>query len=73
MSIGMSARIAMMRRRMWRETHLKLKLDQGRIWRTEVETSDVDGVECEDGHNADQDEEEQASQADDGSRQNVEE
>jgi hypothetical protein len=34
-------------------------------------TSDVDGYECEDGDDADADEEEEASQADDGSTQNV--
>jgi hypothetical protein len=35
-------------------------------------TTDVDGYEGEHGHNADADEEEEASQADDGSTQNVE-
>jgi hypothetical protein len=35
-------------------------------------TSDVDGYKCEDGNHADIDEEAEASQADDGSTQNVE-
>jgi len=40
--------------------------------RFDLGTSDVDGYEAEDGDNADADEEEEASQADDGSTQNVE-
>jgi len=38
----------------------------------ELGTSDVDGYEGEDGNDADADQEEEASQADDGSTQNVE-
>ena len=40
--------------------------------RFDLGTSDVDGYEGEDGDDADADEEAQASQADDGSTQNVE-
>jgi hypothetical protein len=40
--------------------------------RTDLGTSDVNGYECEDGDDVDADEEEEASQADDGSTQNVE-
>jgi hypothetical protein len=40
--------------------------------RVELGTSDVDGYEGEDGNDADANEEEKASQADDGSTQNVE-
>jgi len=47
-------------------------MDQRRMWRTDLETSDVDGYECEDGDDADTDAEEEASQADDGSTPNVE-
>ena len=46
--------------------------DQRRMWRTDLAPSDVDGYEGEDGHDADADEEEKASQADDGSTQNLE-
>jgi len=48
------------------------------MWRTEgivsrfdLGTSDVDGYECEHGDDVDADEEEYASQADDGSTQHV--
>jgi len=47
-------------------------MDQRRMWRTDLEPSDVDGYEGEDGDDADVDDEEEASQADDGSTQNVE-
>jgi len=50
----------------------KPMMDQHRMWRTDMGTSDVDGYECDDGDDADTDEEEVASQADDGSTQNVE-
>jgi len=40
--------------------------------RFDMGTSDVDGYECEHGEEADADEEEYPSQADDGSMQNVE-
>jgi hypothetical protein len=40
--------------------------------RFDLETSDVDGYECEDGDDADGGQVEEASQADDGSTQNVE-
>jgi len=42
------------------------------MWRTDLGTSDVYGYECEDGDDADTEKEEEASQADDGSTQNVE-
>ena len=42
------------------------------MWRTDLGPSDVDGYEGEDGDDADVYEEEEASQADDGSTQNVE-
>jgi hypothetical protein len=44
-------------------------IDQRRMWRTEGIVGDVDGYECDD---ADADAEGQASEADDGSTQNVE-
>jgi hypothetical protein len=42
------------------------------MWRTDLGPSDVDRYEGEDGDDADADEEEEASQPDDGSTQNVE-
>jgi hypothetical protein len=48
-------------------------MDQHRICRTDLETTDINRYECEDVDNADTDEEEDASQADDGSMHNVEE
>jgi hypothetical protein len=42
------------------------------MWRTDLGPSDVDGYESEDGDDADADEVGEASQADDGSTQNVE-
>jgi hypothetical protein len=42
------------------------------MWRNDLGPSDFDRYEGEDGHDVDADEEEEASQADDGSTQNVE-
>jgi hypothetical protein len=50
--------------RRWRAATELKKFDMG--------ISDVDGYECEDGDDADADEKEEASQANDGSMQNVE-
>jgi len=63
-----------MRIRMRRNNHRKSRMDQRRMWRTDLGPSDVDGYEGEDGDDADADadEEVEASQADDGSTQNVE-
>jgi len=74
MSTGMSARMAMMRMPKWmsRKNHPKSKMDQRRMWRTDLGPSDVDGYDGEDGDDADADEEEEASHPDDGSTQNVE-
>ena len=74
MSMGMRVRIATMRMPIWmsRKTHRKSMMDQRRMWSTDLGPSDVDGYEAEDGDNVDADVEEQASQADDGSTQNVE-
>jgi len=47
-------------------------MDQRRMWWTDLGPRDVNGYEGEDGDNVDVDEEEEASQADDGSTQNVE-
>jgi hypothetical protein len=59
--------------RMWmlmrRKKHCKPMMDQHRMWRTEGIVANVDGYVCDD---ADVDEEDQASQANDGSTQNVE-
>jgi len=57
---------------MRRKQHRKPMMDRGRIWSTDLGPSDVDGCEGEDGDDANLDEEEEASQADDGSTQNVE-
>jgi len=51
---------------MGRKNHRKSMMDQRRMWMTDLGPSDVDGYEGEDGDNADADEEEEASQADDG-------
>jgi hypothetical protein len=72
MSMGMRGRMAMMRMRMRRKKHRKLRMDQRRMWRTDLGPSDVDGNEREDGDDADADEEQEALQADDESTQNVE-
>ena len=74
MSMGMRARTATMRMqiRRRRKKNCKPMIDQRRLWRTDLGTSDVDGYECEDGDDADTDAEEEASQADDGSTHNVE-
>jgi len=47
-------------------------MDQRGMWRTNLGPCDVNGYEGEDGNDADADEEEEASQANDGSTQNVE-
>ena len=54
--------------------HRKSMMDQCRMWRTDLGPSDVAGYEGEDGDDADADahEEEEASQVDNGSMQNVE-
>jgi len=57
---------------MRRKQHRKPMMDQRRMWRTNLGTSDVDGYQCEDGNDADTDTEEDALQANDGSMQNVE-
>jgi len=62
------------------KNHCKRMINQCRMWRAEGRgqirfhqgTSNVDGYEGEDGDEADADVEEDASQADDGSTQNVE-
>jgi hypothetical protein len=46
-------------------------MDQRRLWRTEGIVCDADQYECNDCDDGDSDEEELASQADDGSTQNV--
>jgi hypothetical protein len=68
----MRGRMATMRMRTRRKKHRKLMMDQSRMWRTAQGPSDVDRYEGENGDDADVDEEEEASQADDGSMQNVE-
>jgi hypothetical protein len=72
MSTGMRARMAMMRMRLRRKKHRKPMMDQRRICRTDLGPSDVAGYEGENGYDVDADEEDEASQADDGSTQNVE-
>jgi hypothetical protein len=57
---------------MRRKKHRKSMMDQRSMRRTDLGPSDVDGYEVEDGDDADADEEEEASQAADGSTQNVE-
>jgi hypothetical protein len=57
---------------MRRKNHRKSMMDQRRMWRTDLERSDVHGYEGEDGNAADADEEEEASQANDRSMLNVE-
>jgi len=57
---------------MRRKKHPKPIMDQHRMWRTDLGTSDVDWYECEDGDDADTDAEAEPLQADDGSTQNVE-
>jgi hypothetical protein len=42
------------------------------MWITNLGTIDIDGYECKDGCDADTDQEEEPSQADDGSTQNGE-
>ena len=71
---GMRARMATMRMgmRMRKMKHRKSMMDQRRIWRTDLGRNDVDWDEGEDRDDADADPKEEASQADDGSTQNVE-
>jgi hypothetical protein len=66
MLMGMSVKMGTMRMR--RKKHRKPMMYQCRMWRTEG-TNNVDGYEGEAGDNVD--EEEEASQADNGSTQNV--
>ena len=54
---------------MTRKKHHEAMMDQRRMWRTEGIVGDDNAYECDD---ADADEEESASQADDGSTQDVE-
>jgi hypothetical protein len=61
-----------MQMQMRRINHSKSMMDQCRMWRTDLGPSVVDRYEGEDGDDVDADEEEEASQADDGSTQNVE-
>jgi hypothetical protein len=70
----MRARMATMwmRMRMRRKKHHKSMMDQCRISRTDLGPSDVDGYNGEDGDDVDADGDEETSQADDGSTQNVE-
>ena len=56
---------------MRRKKHRKSMMDQRRMWRTDLGPSDVDGYEGEDGDDADVNKEEEASQADNGLTQNV--
>jgi hypothetical protein len=74
--MGMRPRMVTMRMgmRMRRKKHRKSMMDQRRMWRTDLGQSDVDGYEGEDREvaDADVDEEEEASQVDDGSTQNGE-
>jgi hypothetical protein len=74
MSMGMRARMAMMQMQMQirKKKHHKIMINQRRMWRTDLGTFDVDGYECRDGGYAEKDEEEEeVSQANDGSTQNV--
>ena len=74
MLMGMRAGMATtwMRMGMWRKEHRQPIMDRRRMLRTGMGTSDVIRYEWEDGDDADTDAEEEASQADDGSIQNVE-
>jgi len=58
--------------RMTRKKHRQPMMYQRRMWMTDLGTGDIDGYEREDGDDADMDAVEEASQADDGSTQNVE-
>jgi hypothetical protein len=74
MLMGMWARMVMMQMPMGmrRKNHRKSMMDQRRLWRTVLGPIDVDRYEGEDGDDADADEKEEASQAKNGSMQNVE-
>jgi len=60
------------RMRMRKNKHRNPMMDQRTMWRTDLGTSDVEWYECEDGDDANMDGVEVASQADDGSTQNLE-
>jgi hypothetical protein len=72
MSTGMRGRMPTMWMLMRRKKNHKPMMDQRRMWWTDLGPGDVDGYEGEEGDDADADEEAEASQADDGSMQNVE-
>jgi hypothetical protein len=74
MSMRMRARMATMwmRMRMSRKKHREPMIDHRRMWRNDLGTSDGARYQCEVGDDADTDEEEEASQANAGSMQNVE-
>jgi hypothetical protein len=74
MSTGMRAMMATMLNgmRMKRKTHRKSRMDEHRIWRTDLRPNDVDWYEGEVSDDADADEEEDTFQANYGSTQNVE-
>jgi hypothetical protein len=74
MATGVRARMATMRMRtqLRRKKHRKPMMDQRRMWRTDLGTSDVDRYQYEDGNDADTDKVEEASQADEGSMGKVE-
>jgi hypothetical protein len=73
MWMEMRARMGTMRMRIQirRKKHCKSMMNQRRMWRTDLGPTDVDWYEGEDGDDVDADEEEEASQGDDGSMQNV--
>jgi hypothetical protein len=58
MSMGMRSRMVTMWMRMRWKKYRKLMMDQCRLWRTEGIVGDVDGYECEDGNDADPEEDE---------------
>jgi hypothetical protein len=68
----MGARSATMRMRMRMRMSRKPMMDQRRIWRTYLGTSNVDEYGCEDGNNGEMDAEDEAFEAHDGVTQNVE-
>jgi len=69
MSIGMRVTMAMMRMQMRYMKHCQPMMDQRRMWRTEGIV--LESLKIKHGNDADADEEEEASQADDRSTQNV--
>ena len=56
LSMGMSAMMATMRKRMLRKKHWKPMIDQRTMWRAHLATRNVDVYEFEDGHDANTDE-----------------